>query len=169
MRVELAFVISLVAAAPASAYHGVDSCRVERQDFAKAACLELVFDQEILRMTQDISDLLARLQAATAAELLSLQRQYDSAQAKWQQELRQACSIRHARDAVAFQTCRIGALAARAEQVALSLERAAEDFGAPVEYQVPIPESVEILIPLPVPIPFGGEARLPLLIPIHPE
>lgn len=169
MRALVILLAMLMASFAAAAGPRADSCRVERQAAAKAACLELVFDQKVLRMTQDISDLLSRLQAATAAELINLQRQYQSSQLQWQRELSQACRVRHKSDSIGFQTCRIGALDGRTEQLALSLERAAEDFGAPVEYEVPIPDAVEILIPLPVPIPFGGEARLPLMIPIAPE
>lgn len=163
-----AFVVAFGAMFASASNVHANACRVERQAFAKAACLELIYDQAVLRMTQDIADLLSRLQAATVPELMGLQRQYQSAQAQWQQEVAQVCALRHDGDAVLFETCKIAAVQERATQVGLSLQRAAEDFGAPIEYEVPIPEAVEILIPVPVPIPFGGEARLPLLIPINP-
>lgn len=164
----LAFLFA-VAAAPAQAGSAQDQCRVERQAFAKAACLEQIFEQRYLGMVQDIQDLLSRLQAATVPELLALGRQYDGAQARWRDEVAEACRDRHPSDTVGFQYCRLGTVEPREEQLALSLERAAEDFGAPPEYEVPIPDAIEILIPLPVDIPFGGEARLPLVVPLHPQ
>lgn len=147
-----------------------DSCRVERLARAKSACLAQVFDQGVLAMAQDISHLVSRLQAATASELIALERQYWRAQANWQRAVDRACRTAHARDRVAFQYCRIGTLAEREAELALSLARAGEDFGAPPDYQVPIPDAVEVLIPLqvPVPLPGGGEVRLPLSVPINP-
>ena len=153
----------LVSAFTAIGGSRTDACTVERQPFAKAACLELIYDQGVLGMAQDISHVLTRLQAATAAELISLQRQYDIAQSRWNQQVAHACWIRHRADAPGFQTCRIAALRTREDQLALSLDRAARDFGAPAEYEIPIPDQFEVLIPLPN--DFGVDARLPLLLP----
>lgn len=161
--------VAAFAASSACAGSVASPCRTERLTFAKSACLELIFDQRLLQMSQQIDDVLSRLQAATATELLQLGRQYLSAQSTWIDDVERACDSRYAGEPVAYQTCRLGALPRREERLTLSLERAAEDFGAPVEYRIPIPDAVEILIPLPVPLPLGGEARLPLLVPIHPK
>lgn len=169
MRFPALIVAALMVAQPANAASPTSACRVERLSSAKAACLALVYEQRFLQMEQSIQDLLSRLQAATVPELRALQKQYDGAQTRWYRQVRAACRSRHDEDPVAVETCRLNALKLREERLALSLERAAEDFGAPVEYEVPIPDAIEILIPLPIEIPFGGEARLPLLVPIHPE
>ena len=169
MRILATLLTAVLVASTACAGSSGNPCRVESLPTAKAACLELQFEQHVLRMSQQIDHVLSRLQAATASQLLALGQQYETAQSNWFEQLRSACTSRHPDDPVGFQNCRLGAVANRTDRLSLSLQRAAEDFGAPIDYEVAIPDSVEILIPLPVEVPFDGEARLPLLVPIEPN
>ena len=165
------FRIALIALAlfcsPAQAGPDARQCRVERLVHARALCLEHVFQQRALRMAQLIQDTLSRLQAATAPELIRLERQYRSAQLNWHKELHGRCSTDHPDESVEFENCRLSGIAGREVQLAESLRRAAHDFGAPPEHRIPIPDEIEILVPLPN--DFGVETRLPLSLSIHPD
>lgn len=166
------FVIAICAVCLASTATGgptPNQCRVERQEGALAVCLELVFAQRVMKMTEQINTTLAHFQAATSSELRSLQNQYDFAQEIWLERLTENCERLASEDTVALQNCRLESLPQREARLALSLERASADFGAPVLFDIPVPENVEILIPLPVDVLLGGEARLPLLIPISAD
>ena len=169
MKACVTLIFAAASASLACAGSEPDACRVERSPVAKAVCLELIADQQFLKMSQQIDDVLSRLQAASSSELLQLDDQYRTAQLRWSQTVLEACTNRHAGDLVKTQTCRLSATSTRRAQLALSLQRAAEDFGAPAEYNAPIPDAVEVLVPLSVPLPFGAEARLPLLVPLYPD
>ena len=159
----------LTAATAAGAAPSEDDCRVERLPNAEAACLELVFESRFLRMQDSISKTLSSLQAATARELQSIGRAYETAQANWNDEVIARCRSDHAEDRVSYEFCRLDALYQREEDLELSLANAAEDLGAPDQFKAPTPQYVELLFPLPARLPFLGRARLPLLVPINPD
>ena len=159
----------MVSASPAQADPVEDDCRVERLTRAKAACLEHVFDSRFLEMQEAISQTVSSLQAATVSELTSLGRTYEAAQSVWKSEVRERCDAEHPDDPVSFEYCRLDAVYQREENLSVSLARAAEDLGAPAGFVAPIPEYVELLLPLPARLPFLGRARLPLLVPINPD
>ena len=169
MRAAAGAAVLVLAASIARADPVEDDCRVERLPRAHAACLELVFDTRFLRMQEAISQTVASLQAATAAELTALGSAYGNAQATWTSEVAARCRSEHEDDPVQYEYCRLDALYRREEDLKLSLARAAVDLGAPAGYEVPIPGYVELLIPLPGRLPYPGRARLPLLVPIHPH
>ncbi|MEL7469244.1 MAG: hypothetical protein AAFN27_12370 [Pseudomonadota bacterium] len=156
--------LAIAATHPAQAEGGAkeSDCRIERQVFAKAACLEHVFAQRDLKMTQQIDDTLSRLQAATARELLAISRIYRDSQDNWRAEISQTCRDQNQDDRIGFELCKLSTQAERQDQLDLSLARAAEELGAPETYEVDIPDSVEILVPLPEGSEFGVETRLPL-------
>ncbi|MEM9060030.1 MAG: hypothetical protein AAGD13_06165 [Pseudomonadota bacterium] len=137
-------------------------CRVERLAFAKASCLEHVFAQRDLLMTQQIDQTLSRLQAATAAELREISALYSSAQSVWRDEVDDLCQQDNPGDPVGVEYCRLSAQNTRQAELDISLARAAFELGAPGRYDVDIPDSVEVLVPLPEGFLFGVETRLPL-------
>ena len=142
-------------------------CRVERVPEVRALCLEHVFQQRAVRMNQLVEDTLSRLQAATVSELIDLGKRYRVAQQTWHEELVDLCLARRPDDVVAFEYCRLSGIARREAQLAESLRRAANDFGAPPEYRIAIPDEIEALVPLPN--SFGIETRLPLSLPVNPD
>ena len=169
MRLLLLACVLLVIAPAARSEPVPGPCRVERQDGALAVCLEMAFAQRVVKMSQQINGTLAQLQAATSSELRALQLQYDNAQDIWVERLDERCEIATDGNPVSFQRCRLNALSAREDRVALSLQRADDDFGAPLVYSVPTPDSVEFHIPLAIPLPYPGAAKIPLILPISPD
>ena len=169
MRLFLMICTMLAVSSVARAEPIPGPCRVERQVGALSACLEMALAQRVVKMSQQINDMLAQLQAATSGELRALQLQYDDAQDIWLERLAERCEVLSKADPVAFQRCRLSALAGREKRLALSLQRASDDFGAPLAYTFPTPDSVEIHIPLPIPLPYPGAAEIPLILPLSPD
>jgi len=146
------------------------ACLIERLDAARANCLGLEAD----RIALDTESLIARatgdLQALDAAEIAAFEASLRRSQARWRREVVRVCRRAAAGDPVAFAECRLQETAARAGEVAAALETARVSLGAPpLEPGPEVPESVEVLIPLPGP-PGGprSRVRVPLEVPVLP-
>ncbi len=145
------------------------SCRIERFDEAYANCVDLIADTRELAMDDAIAKTLAGLQAATNPELRALQAQYESSQEAWRQAVAFGCGQAFLDAPRSGADCRIQAVIAREDQLALSLERLAYDLGGPETFDIPVPNEVEILLPLPPGV--NGprrRVRVPLLVPVLP-
>lgn len=146
-------------------------CRAERQVFAKAACLEYAVSQEILAMDGLIVTTTSSLQAATAEELIDFEAGLGRAQKRWDLVASAACRESAGEDAVRFQTCRLAAAKSRRAQLETALADMRAEMGGAPALEVPVPDSVEVLVPLTV--PGGGgpdkEVRVPFYLPVTPQ
>ena len=144
-------------------------CRVERMDQTYAACVDLISDGHAMAMEARIGQVLSGLQAPTQPELAALEARYEEAQRLWAARVRQACGDSFASAPRARADCRLAAVLQRRDQVLLSLARAADDLGGSVPFDIPVPDAVEVLVPLPG-SPNGPRhrVRVPLTVPASP-
>ena len=143
-------------------------CLPELLRGAQAACLSYLAEERDAAMEARIASTLSGLQAAYPGELRALATRYREAQAAWRIAVAEGCSDE---DIVFEQRCRLAAVLAREEEVAASLARASADFGRPPEPEIPVPEAVEVVIPLELPpgVGTGDETvSVPLWVPVLP-
>jgi hypothetical protein len=143
-------------------------CLAELLRGAQAACLGYLADERDAAMEARIASTLSGLQAAYPGELRVLTIRYREAQAAWRVAVEEGCEDD---DIVFEQRCRLAAVLARAKDVAESLARASADLGGRPEAEIPVPEAVEIVIPLELPpgVGTGDETvSVPLWVPVLP-
>lgn len=143
-------------------------CLAELLRGAVAVCLGYVAEQRDAAMEARIASTLSGLQSAYPGELKELTIRYREAQAAWRVAVEEGCSDE---DAVFAQRCRLAAVLAREAEVAESLARASAELGGPPELAVPVPEEVEVVIPLGLPpgVGTGDETvSVPLWVPVLP-
>jgi hypothetical protein len=145
-------------------------CRVERQDRAYSNCVDNIAEMKLVGMDEKIGQVLSGLQAPTQAELTALQAQYNRSQKVWLSRVKAACAAAFIEDIRGVADCRLAAVLEREGQVSLSLSRLSDDQGGAVHLNIPVPEAVEVLVPLPA-SPNGPEQRIrvPLTNPVTPQ
>ncbi len=146
-------------------------CRVERLDFAKAACLGYAADVIEARIEAQLVQATAELQGAYASEILEFEDALRRNQLDWRADVQAECRDQTP-GTVAFQSCRIEAAQAREGQVREALAVLQDRFGTGTDYQIAVPDAVEVLVPLSLPPRAGGpdvDVRLPLILPIFPN
>ncbi|MEM0987744.1 MAG: hypothetical protein AAGK00_02610 [Pseudomonadota bacterium] len=145
------------------------ACRIERLDQAYANCVDVLSDRRELLIEAAIGQTLSGLQAATGSELRALADQYRAAQDRWAAAVQMGCGQAFPDRPRARADCRLQATMSRANQVTMSLERAADDLGGPESLGIDIPDAVEVFIPLPgVPNGPAQRIRVPLMVPVSP-
>ena len=145
-------------------------CRVERLDHAYAACVEHLAAQRIAAMEAKIGHVLSGLQAAYQPELTALETRYATAQKNWKAGIERGCADTFTDRPRAMADCRLSAVLAREAQLTESLARAADDLGGARPHDIPVPDAVEVLVPLPgVPNGPGQIVRVPLTVPVTPQ
>lgn len=145
-------------------------CRVERFDFAYANCVNDIADRIEIEMAAHIGQVLSSLQAPTQPELAALEMRYTSAQTLWRDTVMSSCNEAFGQNVRARSDCRLAATLDRQSQLAISLARAADDLGGTSEYHIPVPDAVDVFIPLPG-SPNGPRQRIrvPLTVPVSPR
>ena len=145
-------------------------CRVERLDRAYAACVEHLATQRIVAMEARIGQVLSGLQAAYQPEISALETRYAKAQHRWRRAVGAGCARAFAEDIRGKANCQLAAALQRETQVDASLARAADDLGGALVLDIPVPDAVEVLVPLPgAPNGPGHVVRVPLAVPVTPQ
>lgn len=144
-------------------------CRIERLDHAYALCVDALSDARELAMHDAVGQTLGSLQATTPEELGELEARYAGAQQAWLRAVEDSCGRSFPDAPRGRAECRLQAVLARAEQIKHSLARAADDLGGRAEYDIPVPDAVEVIVPLPG-FPNGPRQRIrvPLVVPVMP-
>ena len=158
-----------VAGSDDAAHEAARPCRVERLDIAFAACVDHLSDQREALMEARIGQVLSSIQAATQPELTALETRYFTSQDLWRDRVGAACPKAFPEAPRARALCRLTAIIEREAQLRLSLARAADDLGGALPHEIPVPDAVEVLVPLPG-VPNGPDqtVRVPLTIPVTP-
>jgi hypothetical protein len=144
-------------------------CRIERLAQARAACLANISDVQQMAIDRRLAAATSDLQAATGPEIRAFEASLAQSQAAWQEAMLSTCEAA-AQTVVEFEACRLNELIKRNRIVKTTLDASLAELGAGPAYRVPIPDSVEVLVPLVPPIVAGPAAdlRVPLVLPLQP-
>lgn len=144
-------------------------CRIERLEQALAACLGHIADRRLADIDHALLHATSGLQAATGPEILAFEANLAASQSAWLSQMVSGCTSA-SETIVEFHACRLDQTLTRQQIVDETLEQALADLGAIPAYRVPVPDAVEVLVPLVPPTLAGPDAdiRVPLVIPIRP-
>ncbi|MEM7505574.1 MAG: hypothetical protein AAF415_02425 [Pseudomonadota bacterium] len=122
------------------------ACAIEATEHGRAACLGLLADNRLLALETRLSNITAALQGATAAGIVEFERGLYVDQTRWRREITRECG--KASSSLARETCRLGAIAAREDQIDAVLARAFAPLGGVPGETAILPGEVEVFVPL---------------------
>lgn len=122
------------------------ACAIEATEQGRAACLGLRADMRLVALETRLSTIAAALQGATAAGIAEFERGLYIDQTRWRRQIARECG--KASSSLARETCRLGAIAAREDQIDAVLARAFAPLGNVPGATAPLSGEVEVFVPL---------------------